>query len=176
MIRRLLRVFIVVAPCTACASMATQARVARSVAIVEARGTPSMRRVFTSHLSGGDSLLPSIVPTIGGSRAWGTVRIVVNDDDSFEYLATIYNPVGEAFTGAVLCRGADIGSEDVVATLFSDVALRSRYIQLRGTVSVARGVNAGVLAEELREDPRGFAISVNTATKPGRFAIRGFIE
>ncbi len=156
--------------------MATRAGVARSVAVVEARGTPSVRRVYTSHLSAGDSLLPSVVPTIGGSQAWGTVRIVVHDDDTFEYLATIYNPVGEAFTGAFLRRGAGTGSEDIVATLFSDVALRSRYIQLRGTISVSRGVRAGVLAEELREDPHGFAISVNTATTPGRGAIRGLIE
>ena len=155
--------------------MATQARGARSAAVMEAHGTSTARRIFTSHLSAG-APLPSTTPTVGGSQAYGTVRIVVNDDDTFEYLATIYNQQSEAFTGAYLRRGGGAEGDDLVATLFSDVALRSRYIQLRGTVSVARGTSAGALAEELREHPREFAISVHSSGVPSRAAIRGVIE
>lgn len=154
--------------------MATQARVSRSGSMAQAHGATPVRRVFTSRLSAGDSI-PSTAPTLG-SQAWGTVRIVVNDDDSFEYLATIYNPMEEAFTGAFLQRGGGALRDDVVATLFSDVALRSRYIQLRGTISIPRGVSAGVLAEELREHPRSFAVSVHSAGVSARPAIRGAIE
>lgn len=154
--------------------MATQARTARVATIAAAHGVSPIRRVFTSRLSSGDSL-PSTTPSVG-SQAYGTVRIVVNDDDSFEYLATIYNPGEEAFTGAYLRRSGGTPSNDVVATLFSDVALRSRYIQLRGTVSLPRGVSAEALSEELREHPRSFAVSVHTAADPARGAIRGPIE
>jgi hypothetical protein len=142
---------------------------------MEAHGTSTARRIFTSHLSA-EGPLASTTPMAGGSQAYGTVRIVVNDDDSFEYLATIYNPGNEAFTAAYLRRGSRAEGEDLVATLFSDVALRSRYIQLRGTVSVARGTSAGVLAEELREHPREFAISVHSSGAPSRAVIRGGIE
>lgn len=154
--------------------MATQASTARVAAIASAHGVTPVRRVFTSRLSAGDSL-PSTTPTVG-SQAYGTVRIVVNDDDSFEYLATIYNPMEEAFTGAFLRRAGGALGDDVVATLFSDVALRSRYIQLRGTVSLPRGGSAEELAEELREHPRTFAVSVHSASASGRGAIRGTIE
>ncbi len=154
--------------------MATQARVSRAGSIQQARSAEPVRRVFTSRLSSTDSV-PATTPTVG-SQAWGTVRIVVNDDDSFEYLATIYNPMEEAFSGAFLQRGGGAPGDDVVATLFSDVALRSRYIQLRGTMSLPRGTSAGVLAEELREHPRAFAVSVHRAGAALRPAIRGAIE
>ncbi len=155
--------------------MATQGRSVRSGAIAEAHGAAPVRRVFTSRLSPADAI-PSTTPATGGSQAWGTVRIVVNDDDSFEYLATIYNPMGEAFSGAFLRHDGGAEGDGIVATLFSDVALRSRYIQLRGTVSLPHGASAGLLAEELREHPREFAVSVHSASAPTRWAIRGAIE
>jgi hypothetical protein len=151
--------------------MATQARVSRTASVIGVHASPTVRRVFTFRLSARDSL-PTLEPRAGGSRAWGTVRLVVNDDDSFEYLATIYNPDGEAFTGAVVRRGAG----EVLATLFSDVTLRERYIQLRGTVSIGRGARADVLAEELRENPRAFTVSVLAAGAPSLGAIRGTVE
>lgn len=169
----------VVALCPACATMATQANLARSATTLSSHSPAPVRRVFTTRVTSGDAAhrdRPVLEPTVSGSVAWGTVRIVVNDDDTFEYLATIYNPRGETFTGAFLRRGDGEDGGAVLATLFSDMTLRSQYIQLRGTVSVARDARAGVLAEEIREHPRDFAVSVHTANSPRVGAIRGTIE
>ncbi len=155
--------------------MATQAGVARSSAVVTMRPASAVRRVFNTRLSASETLPATLRPSTGGSSAYGTVRIVVNDDDSFEYLATIYNPSGEAFSSAVLRRSDQEGSTEVLATLFSDVTLRSRYIQLRGTISISRGASAGGLAEDLRERPQDFAICVLSASAPG-VAIKGTVE
>lgn len=170
----------VVALCPACATMATQANLARSATTLGSHSPAAVRRVFTTRVTTRDTAAladrPSLEPTVSGSGAWGTVRIVVNDDDTFEYLATIYNPRGETFTGAFLRRGDGEDGGAVLATLFSDMTLRSQYIQLRGTVSVARDARAGVLAEEIRERPSDFAVSVHTATSSRAGAIRGTIE
>jgi hypothetical protein len=155
--------------------MATQARVARQASEIGRHVATPERRVFTSRLSVGETF-PALTPTVGGSRARGTVKLVVNDDDSFEYLATIYNPDGEAFTGAFLKREAADSDGEVVATLFSDVTLRSRYIQLRGTVSLARDVRAEQVAEGLREHPQGYAIDVHASSSPTRVAIHGVVQ
>lgn len=156
--------------------MATQAHVSRSSSVVAMRPVAPVRRVFTSRLAAVGTLPAALTPSVGGSQAHGTVRIVVNDDDTFEYLATIYNPGGEAFTGAVLRRGGQAGPSDVLATLFSDVTLRSRYIQLRGTISISRGASPGSLAEELRERPNAFSICVLSASAPRGVAILGTVE
>lgn len=151
--------------------MATRAQASRTASIMGVHASPTIRRVFTSRLDAVDTL-PALEPRVRGSRAWGTVRLVVNDDDSFEYLATIYNPDAEAFTGAVIRRA----SGEVLATLFSDVTLREPYIQLRGTVSLGRGGRPDVLAEELRENPGAFVVCVQGPGAPGRDAIRGPVE
>jgi hypothetical protein len=155
--------------------MATQVSVSRSTSSLGAHAKSPVRRIFTSHLRSADDR-PTVTPTVAASEAWGTIRIVVNDDDTFEYLATIYNPRGEAFIGAYLRRGGTTEGGTVLATLFSDVTLRSPYIQLRGTVSVSRDARAGVLAEELREHPRDFSVSVHTSTSTRLGAIRGVVE
>jgi hypothetical protein len=103
------------------------------------------------------------------------VRLVVNDDDTFEYLITIYNPAGESFTGAhLLRRGAESKGESV-ATLFTDVSLGDRYVQLRGTLSVNRDQSAAVLAEEIRERPGDFVVSVASRATP-LGAMSGAVE
>lgn len=155
--------------------MATQARVARSAVGMDGRSTGSSRRIFTSRLTASDDR-PTLTPSSAGTTAWGTVRIVVNDDDSFEYLATIYNPRGETFTAGYLRRQGGAEGGAVLATLFSDLTLRTQYIQLRGTVSVARDARAALLAEELRENPRTFSVTLHTPTSPRSGAIRGTVE
>lgn len=119
---------------------------------------------------------PSTAPRAPRSRAWGTVRIVVWDDDRFEYLATIYNPRGETLTGAVLRRTGGDESDGAVATLFSDVSLRSPYIQLRGSVSVSRDERAALLSEEMRERPSGFTVRVFTAGGGAGGTLQGVVK
>jgi hypothetical protein len=109
------------------------------------------------------------------SKAWGTGRIVVGSEATFEYLITIYNPGAETFTSAHLHRATANEDGSVIATLFSDVSLRDRYIQLRGTLSVSRSTKLAALAEEIRERPGLFFISVHSTDDP-RGAIRGPIE
>ncbi len=154
--------------------MATQGSAVRSASELGGHRVARERRVFTSRVSASDDR-PALSPTVRPSSAWGTVRIVVNDDDSFEYLATIYNPTGETFSSAFVRRQGE-GDGVVLATLFSDLTLRTPYIQLRGTVSVARDARASVLAEELRENPRAFSITLHTAGDSRAAAIRGSIE
>lgn len=104
------------------------------------------------------------------------MQIIVNDDDSFEYQATIYNPRGETFTGAFLRRGDPSTGGEILATLFSDVTLGTQYIQLRGTVVVSRTTRLASLAEELREHPRAFSVSVQSTARLSIGAIRGRLE
>lgn len=160
--------------------MATQVNVSRATPVVGSYAPMAMRSVFTSRLTSEATLssatLPSVAPTARGSHAWGTVRIVVKDDDTLEYLATIYNPSGETFTCAYLRRDGAAARGDILATLFSDVALRNPYIQVRGTISVARDMNAETLADELRERPGSFTVSVHTSGGVATGAIRGVVE
>lgn len=155
--------------------MATQGGAALAASEIGGHPVSRERRVFTSRVSAVDER-PSVSPSARSSSAWGTVRIVVRDDDRFEYLATIYNPTGETFSAAFLRRqgGGDVGA--VLATLFSDLTLRTPYIQLRGTVSVARDAQASLLAEELRENPRAFSVTFHTAAAPSVAAIWGTVE
>ena len=155
--------------------MATQGNLVRASTAMGTHPRSAERRVFSTRVSAAETR-PVPEPTVGSYEAWGTVRIVVNDDDSFEYLATIYNPKGETFTGAFLRRSGGGDAGVVLATLFSDMTLRSPYIQLRGTVSVGRDARPGALAEEIRENPRAFQVSVHSATSARLGAIRGTIE
>ncbi len=174
-LRRSLLLVVTMVPCAACATMATEGRVARATAGMATRSAPAERRVFVAHLTGAD-MRPSTAPSAVTSHAWGTVRIVVWDDDRFEYLATIYNPKGETLTGATLRRTDSDDRDGAVATLFSDVALRSPYIQLRGSVSLSREERAAVLSEEMRERPRSFSVRIFTAGGPMAGALRGVVE
>lgn len=155
--------------------MATQVSGARASVAMGGHAVSAARHVFTSRVTAADAR-PVLAPAKANSSAWGSVRIVVNDDDSFEYLVTIYNPQGETFTSGYLRRQGEENGGAVLATLFSDLTLRSQYIQLRGTISVARDARAAVLAEELRENPRAFAITLHTPSSPQGGAIRGTVE
>ncbi|HEX4932748.1 MAG TPA: hypothetical protein VFV33_06170 [Gemmatimonadaceae bacterium] len=173
--RSLALVLSIVVLCPACASMATQGKVARSASTLSAHVAASERRVFTSRFGTPDGRADLSTST-GSVAAWGSVRIVVNDDDTFEYLATIYNPTGATFTSAHLRRQGDGDTGAVLATLFSDLTLRTHYIQLRGTVSVSRNARASTLAEELRENPRAFTITFHTPASPRAAALRGALD
>jgi len=156
--------------------MATQGNFAQSATALGSHERSPIRRVFHADVAASVSPLPVLTPRVRNSAAWGTIRLVVKDDDSFEYLATIYNPKAETFTSAVVRRGGGGSESEAVATLFSDLTLRTQYSQLRGTVSVARDVRAGILAEELRENPEGFVVTVHSTASGASGAIRGIIR
>ena len=157
-----------------CASMATQGSAARSAVSVGLSAYGTGRRVYVSRLSAREPS-PTVAPEPSATAVWGTIRLVVNDDDSFEYLATLHNPGRQAVTAAVLRReGGEPGA--VLATLFSETTLRGRYLQLRGTVTLRPDVRAAALIEELREHPRAFALVVHLAGGGAGGTIRGALE
>lgn len=141
----------------------------------------TLRRIFTSQLQGDrtarDEPATATARPRAATKAWGTVRLVLSEDDSFEYLITLYNPAGETFTSAHVHRGEENESDhgETVATLFSDVAIDDRYVQLRGTVLVGRDQRADVLASEMRGRPSDFEVKVHTMSHPNG-PIRGRIE
>ena len=161
-------------PCAGCASIATTVNGSRSVVPFGEVAASESRRVFTSRLQAEGDRAKGVEPGSQGD-CWGTVRLVVNDDDSFEYLITIHNPTGETFTAAHLVRRTPGGESGSVATLFSDVSLGDRYMQLRGTISVDRDERAAVLAEEIRERPGDFLVTVASRAVPDG-AIVGTVE
>jgi hypothetical protein len=133
------------------------------------------RRVFTSHLLEAKGPDAHATAATADKGCWGTVKLTVNDDDTFEYLITIFNPAGETFTGAQLLRRAPDPHGATVATLFSEVSLGNRYVQLRGTISVNRDLSVATLAEEIRERPGDFMVTVATRSTP-QGAISGPVE
>lgn len=182
---RIVRSLLLAFPCAACASIATtvsgsQASIPAVAGSREMPGT-TLRRIFRSQLQGDrgarDEPASATTGPRAATRAWGTVRIVLSDDDSFEYLLTLYNPAGETFTSAHVHRGEENESDhgEMVATLFSDVSIDDRYVQLRGTVLVGRDQRAAVLASEMRERPGDFEVKVHTMAHPDG-PIRGRIE
>lgn len=194
-LRSIFLTFLTLGPCVGCAAMATQVNVSRSSPLLGSYHPASVQSVFTSRLSASASASPSpsssasaspsssassspasVAPAVRESEAWGTVRLMVKDDDALEYLATIYNPRGETFSTAYLRRGGASADGVIVATLFSDVALRTPYIQVRGTISLARNERAGALAEELRENPHAFGVSVHASPSAKGGTIRGGVE
>ncbi|MEO7513019.1 MAG: hypothetical protein ABIZ91_14780 [Gemmatimonadaceae bacterium] len=164
---------VLTAPCAACASLATQANVVRSTTSLGTHSTSAVRRVFTSRLAALGETDAGVQPQVA-SHAWGTVKLVRNDDDTFEYLITIYNPRGETFRAAHICRDVGGGGAPVLATLFDELTLRERYVQMRGTVSLGRDTRAGMLGEELQEHPGSFLVEVETVG--GTPLIRGTVE
>lgn len=178
-LRSIFLTFLTLGPCVGCAAMATQVNVSRSSPLLGSYHPASVQSVFTSRLSASPSSSSSpasVAPAVRESEAWGTVRLMVKDDDALEYLATIYNPRGETFSTAYLRRGGASADGVIVATLFSDVALRTPYIQVRGTISLARNERAGALAEELRENPHAFGVSVHASPSAKGGTIRGGVE
>ena len=149
--------------------MATQGNVSRAASFVGTRSSAPTRRVFTTRL------VARVQDGGQVSRAWGTARIIANDDDSFEYLVTIYNPRGETFTAGEMFRSADSTATVPVASLFAEVALRDQFLQLRGTVTVHRGQRPPILSEEVREAPSSFYIVVSASGRPSG-ALTGRLE
>lgn len=130
--------------------------------------------MFTTRLAPDDTARGS---GDGGSvsKAWGSGRIVLEADGNLEYLVTIYNPGAETFTSAILTRSENGAAGETVATFFTGVSIRDRYIQLRGTVMVNRSIKAEQLVDEIRENPGAFYVSAHSADG-ATGVIRGKVE
>ena len=102
----------------------------------------------------------------GELRTSGTMRIVVREDDTFEYQVTVQNEELKTFTAGLLYRMNPGTRGTAVATLFSDVTLSNRYIQMRGTGTVSRGVNVRDLMEQLRQRPAEFVVRLESRGSP----------
>ena len=112
---------------------------------------------------------PSGRPAVASPN--GTLKIVVNDDDTFEYQLTIFNGARRAFGGGYVYHRL-ASPDSVVMTLFSDETLAGRYIQLRGTGVVPRAVDLHALAQGLRASPEEYVFRVEPRTKSG-LALQG---
>jgi hypothetical protein len=141
------------------------------ITVVPMVGIPK-RDAFSSRLV---SMSGATSDSEGGVRASGNIRLTVQGDTALEYHLTVDNPHGALFTRGQLHRrqGNEVGQ--VVATFFSDADLRDLYIQVRGTVSVSRGVEVEELITELRRKPDAFYVNVSTASRPDG-ALRGRLE
>ena len=102
----------------------------------------------------------------GELRTSGTIRIVVREDDTFEYQVTVQNEELKTFTAGRLYRGNPGTRGVAVATLFSDLTLSDRSIQMRGTGTVSRGVNVRDLMKQLRQRPAEFVVRLESRASP----------
>ncbi|HSA55796.1 MAG TPA: hypothetical protein VLE53_08825 [Gemmatimonadaceae bacterium] len=89
------------------------------------------------------------------------VHLQLTEDETFEYQVRIKNAVGVTYVSGQLHRRLPDGSNELVATLFSDVALSGPSVQLRGTASVARGVPAAEICDALRSSPESFIVQID---------------
>jgi hypothetical protein len=98
------------------------------------------------------------------NRTTGTLRVVFRDDDRIEYQLTIFNEDRRTFTSGHVYRGTP-DTDHLVATLFSGELLSSRYIQLRGTGSLVKAVQARALLDQFRENPNDFVVRIDGRTR-----------
>ena len=93
-------------------------------------------------------------------RTTGTLRVVLHRDDTIEYQLTIFNEDRRTFSSGHLYRGT-ADPDHLVATLFAGEVLSSRYIQLRGTGSIAKDVQPRALLDQFRETPGDFVVRID---------------
>ena len=134
---------------------------------------PASRRpgsnVYTIRLlPSGESRSAPAAPGSDGSvvadRTTGTLRVVFRDDNRIEYQLTIFNEDRRTFTSGHVYRGT-ADADHLVATLFTGELLSSRYIQLRGTGSVAKAAQSPALLDQFRESPNEFVVRIDGRTR-----------
>jgi hypothetical protein len=151
--------------------LAGRAQPAHQITLVPIVGVPK-RDAFSSRLV---SLSEAPSEGEGGVRASGNIRLTVQGDSAMEYHLTVDNPLGARFVRGQLYRKRGNEMGPMVATFFSDADLRDLYIQVRGTVSVSRGVDVEELITELRRKPGAFYVNVATSVRP-QGALGGSLE
>ena len=105
--------------------------------------------------------LPEDSQRLSGPLPTARVHLQLTEDETFEYQVRIKNAIGITYVSGQLHRRLADGSNDVVATLFSGVALSGPSVQLRGTASVVRGVSAAEICDALRSDPESFTVQID---------------
>jgi hypothetical protein len=150
---------IAIAAATGCASHPAQRAASRVDVRPPIRAT---RASFTAELAPADTLRQGDGGSVGTAADGpsGRVRVVLLDDGQVEYELTLRLPRNTTYVAGHLLRpGADTLNQ-VVATLFSDVTLSGRYVQLRGRGTFARTVRPAVLMDDIRLNPSGFVVRI----------------
>ncbi len=108
------------------------------------------------------------------SRNSGSIRLIIDDDDTFEYQLTIQNQARRTYTSARIYRGDPENGGQLVATLFDDVAMGNRYIQVRGTALVQRALDSHQALDALRSHPDEYVFRVDAGDRSAA-ALQGGI-
>jgi hypothetical protein len=108
------------------------------------------------------------------SRNSGSIRLIIDDEDTFEYQLTIQNQARRTYTSARIYRGDPENGGQLVATLFDDVTMGNRYIQVRGTALVQRGLDSHQAVDALRSHPDEFVFWVDAGDRSAA-ALQGGI-
>lgn len=147
---------------TGCSSVAAllSRPVTRELAVPVRPSVPA-REDFKAQLV---AIAPGVVnDSIGlsGPLPSARVHLQLTEEESFEYQIRIKNAIGITYVSGQLHRRLPDGSNELVATLFSDVALSGPSVQLRGTASVTRGVSASEICDALRSNPESFTVQID---------------
>lgn len=134
--------------------------VTRELAVPVRRSVPA-REDFKAQLVALAPGVPEDSERLSGPLPTARVHLQLTEDETFEYQVRIKNAIGITYVNGQLHRRLPDGSSQLVATLFSDVALSGPSIQLRGTASVARGVPAAEICEALRSHPEAFIVQID---------------
>jgi hypothetical protein len=107
-------------------------------------------------------------------RSSGTLIIVIGPDSSLEYRLTVYNDDRRTYRSARIYSGDPLDGGTVVATLFSDLSLTGRYIQVRGTATLPSSADLGEVVSRLRQHPDEFTFRLEPRV-PAAGALTGTI-
>jgi hypothetical protein len=107
-------------------------------------------------------------------RSSGTLKIVIAEDSTLEYRLTVYNDDRRTYRSARVYVGDPTDGGTVVATLFSDLSLSSRYIQVRGTATVSPSTDITDIVSRLRQRPSDFIFRLEPRV-PAAGALTGSI-
>jgi hypothetical protein len=117
-------------------------------------------------------LVPLVPPLIGDSLAQlvtapkGQLTIELQETEGFEYHLEIRGAAAATYVSGQLRRQLPDSTQQLVAVLFSDLALTGQFVQLRGTAPLTRGVSAAEINEALQLHPESFVVHVEA--QPGR--------
>lgn len=100
--------------------------------------------------------------------------IVIGADNSLEYRLTVYNDDRRTYRSARIYLGDPIDGGTVVATLFADLSLSSRYIQVRGTATLSPLADLADVVSRLRDHPSEFTFRLEPRV-PAAGALTGTI-
>lgn len=134
--------------------------VARGLAVPVRSAVPA-RDDFKAQLVAIAPGVPEDSERLSGPLPTARVHLQLTEEETFEYQIRIKDAIGITYVSGQLHRRLPDGSNQLVATLFSDVALSGPSVQLRGTASVARGLLAAEICDALRSHPESFIVQID---------------